>query len=54
MKQKHDSLRQHSMLNLDISSRDKDSVVATDLQKFTTQLKRIAKKKDLVVMVFEK
>lgn len=49
-----DKLKKSAVQFLELSNRDKDSVVNTDLQKFNTIIKTIAKKKDLVVLVFEK
>lgn len=49
-----ESLRKESVIDLELSPRTKDSVVAADLQKMTSTIKNLSKRKDLVVMVFEK
>ena len=54
MKPDLEKLKKDALQSLDLSSRDKDAVVNADLHKMTTTIKSLAKKKDLVVMVFEK
>ena len=54
MKPDLEKLKTHAIQSVELSCRDKDSVVNADLQKMTTAIKSLAKKKDLVVMVFEK
>ena len=53
MKPDLEKLKKEAIQSVDLSQRDKESVVNADLQKMTTTIKSLAKKKDLVVMVFE-
>ena len=54
MKPDLEKLKTHALQSVQLSSRDKESVVNADLQKVTMTIKSLAKKKDLVVMVFER
>ena len=54
MKPDLEKLKKQALQSVELSSRDKDSVVNADLQKMITAIKSVAKKKDLVVMVFER
>jgi hypothetical protein len=54
MKPDLEKLKKDAIQSVELSSRDKESVVNADLQKMTTTIKTLAKKKDLVVMVFER
>ena len=54
MKMNLEQLKKESLHHLELSQRDKDSAVASDLQRLNQAIKSLARKKDLVVMVFEK
>lgn len=54
MKPDLEKFKNHAIKSVELSCRDKDSVVNADLQKMTTTIKTLAKKKDLIVLVFEK
>jgi len=54
MKTNLETLKKEALQTLELSPRTKESVVNSDLQKMTTTIKTLAKRKDLVVMVFEK
>ena len=54
MKTDFEKLKRESLDYLELSAREKDSVVSTDVNKMCTTIKALAKKKDLVVMVFER
>ena len=54
MKPDLERLKTHAIQILEMSPRTKDSAMNADLQKMTTTIKSLAKKKDLVVLVFEK
>jgi hypothetical protein len=54
MKTNLETLKKEAIQTLELSPRTKDAVVAGDLQKMTTTIKTLSKRKDLVVMVFEK
>lgn len=54
MRRDLDQLKKESLHHLELSSRDKDSVVATDLQKMNQTIKSLAKNKDLLVLVLER
>lgn len=54
MKINPDQLKKESLHHLQLSCRDKDSVVAADLQKMNQTIKTLAKKKDLLVLVLER
>jgi len=54
MKTNLETLKKEALQTLELSSRNKDSAVNADLQKFTSTIKTLSKRKDLVVMVFEK
>jgi hypothetical protein len=54
MKTNLETLKKEALQTLELSPRTKESVVNSDLQKLTTTIKTLSKRKDLVVMVFEK
>ena len=54
MKTNLETLKKEALETLELSPRTKESVVNPDLQKMTTAIKTLSKRKDLVVMVFEK
>jgi hypothetical protein len=54
MKLNQHQLKKESLHHLELSSRDKDSVVATDLHKMNQTIKSLAKKKDLLVLILER
>ena len=54
MKINPDQLKKESLHHLELSCRDKDSVVNSDLQKMNQTIKSLAKKKDLLVLVLER
>ena len=54
MKTNLETLKKEALQTLELSPRTKESVVNADLQKMTTAIKTLSKRKDLVVMVFEK
>ena len=53
MKKDWNQLKKESLHHLELSCRDKDSVVNSDLQKMNQTIKSLAKKKDLVILVLE-
>jgi hypothetical protein len=48
-----ESLRKESVIDLELSPRTKESVTASELQKFSNQLKALSKRKNLHVLVIE-
>jgi len=54
MKPDLDKLKKDAIHHLDVSKDTKESVVNSDLQNLTTAIKTLSKRKDLVVMVFER
>ena len=54
MKPDLEKLKKRAIQSVELSCRDKDSVVNADLHKMATTIKTLSRKKDLVVMVFEK
>lgn len=54
MKTDLEKLKRESLDHLELSTREKDSVVSADVNKMCATIKALSKKKDLVVMVFEK
>ena len=54
MKPDLDKLKKDAIHHLDVSKDTKESVVNSDLQKLTTTIKTLSKRKDLVVFVLEK
>jgi hypothetical protein len=54
MKPDLEKLKKDATHHLDVSKDTKESVVNSDLQKMTTTIKTLSKRKDLVVLVFEK
>jgi hypothetical protein len=54
MKTNLETLKKEALQTLELSPRTKESAVNADLQKLTSTIKTLSKRKDLVVMVFEK
>jgi hypothetical protein len=54
MKPDLEKLKKDAIHHLDVSKDTKEYVVNSDLQKLTITTKTLSRRKDLVVMVFEK
>lgn len=54
MKLNPDQLKKMALHHLELSTRDRDGAFASDLQKMNQQVKMLAKKKDLLIVVLER
>ena len=54
MKINPDQLKKESLHHLELSCRDKDSVVNSDLQKMNQTIRSLVRRKDLIVLIIEK